>query len=109
MTPDSRRQDWLYNLKGLSGNKMGGSEDPQPSPPYCHHYTHTHTHTPLWQTGRIMELNMQLAGHSSIKLIKCKCISWGRNWGGIEGNYSLTGMHFSDQLGSIRGGGLQTE
>lgn len=65
--------------------------------------TATITHTLPFgrQVGLWRSICCQLAGHSSIELIKCKCISWGRKWGGVEGNHSLTRMHFSDQLGSI--------
>lgn len=59
MTPDSGRQVWLYKLKVLSGNRMGGSEAPQaPNTPT----TDTLTHTPLSQTGRIIELDVLSAG-----------------------------------------------
>lgn len=80
MTPTSGRQTWPYKLKGPSGNRIGGSEDPQapntpPLPPL-------HIHCPFTdrQNYGAAYASWPFGG---IRLIKCKCISWGRKWRGV--------------------------
>lgn len=80
MTPSSGRQTRPYKLKGPSGNRIGGRRSSGPKHPTTATITYTllfHRQAKLWSWMCCQPASWPFRG---IRLIKCKCVSWGRKW-----------------------------